>query len=292
MAPIHGQERRACSGSWQVEKYCDACNTWWKASHFKTWKHDIRECWPPLLPDVQQQPLEVLQELHGMQFLQPPPPAFRRSSSHQHGDRRETWCSDGKIIEKFCDRCGWWWKDSHFQIWQHDTRQCLERMYPPWLLKQMELQREISTRPEISLRKPRKDIQTTPKAGPASSTPRIRRARQRVQWSDAQQQWVAEFITHAELCIELKHSAVQDQWRQWCFELECRQIAEFAEPVTKAEAFAAWANQRYSWDSCAFWWNQIPKSDIRPRLMDDASRLRILTRLKADPATAQRAFLA
>ena len=102
--------------------------------------------------------------------------------------------------------------------------------------------------------------------------------------------WSKQFIAyHAvpaleaccdELDFEQGHAAAEERWKHWCFDLECKQIHEFREPVTKAEAYAAWANIQYSWKSCARWWDQHPKSDATPREMDEESRTRIRTRLK------------
>ena len=56
--------------------------------------------------------------------------------------------------------------------------------------------------------------------------------------------------------------------------------SEFPEPVTKAEAYAAWANRHYSWKSCARWWDQHHKFEAALREMDEQSRTWINTRLK------------
>ena len=103
----------------------------------------------------------------------------------------------------------------------------------------------------------------------------ISRARQRVQWSYDRQEWFAEFVTKPELDVEQGHAAAEETWKHWCFDLECKKIDEFREPVTKAEAYAAWANTQYSWKSCARWWGQHHKSAAAPRKMDEESRTRM-----------------
>ena len=111
----------------------------------------------------------------------------------------------------------------------------------------------------------------------------IKRARQRLQWSEARQEWFAEFATKNELHFKHEDSAAEYAWKHWCFDLDCKKIDEFPEPLTKAEAYAAWANKQYSWKSCARWWDQHQKSDAAPRKMDEQLRTRISTRLKAAP---------
>ncbi len=114
----------------------------------------------------------------------------------------------------------------------------------------------------------------------------IKRARQRVQWSDARQEWFAEFVTKPELHFEQEDAGAEDTWKHWCFNLECKKIDEFPEPVTKAEAYAAWANNQYSWKSCARWWDQHHKYAAAPRKIDEESRTRISKRLKDGPTTS------
>ena len=108
----------------------------------------------------------------------------------------------------------------------------------------------------------------------------ISRARQRVQWSHARKEWFAEFVTKPELDCEQGHAAAEETWKHRCFNLECKKIDEFRDPVTKAEAYAAWASRHYSWKICAQLWDQFHKSDDAPRQMDEESRTRISTRLK------------
>ena len=81
-------------------------------------------------------------------------------------------------------------------------------------------------------------------------------------------------------------AAAQLTWKNWYFSLERKRIHEFQEPMTKAEAFAAWANAGYSQNSLGPWWDQYPKSDAAPREMDEESRTQISTRLKQVQTTS------
>ena len=111
---------------------------------------------------------------------------------------------------------------------------------------------------------------------------KIQRARQRVRWSEEDGQWVAEFVTKDQVNNERK--AVKEEadaeWRDWCFHLTRKEIPEFPEPVTKAEAFAVWANKNYSWGSYTRWWDQHRQSTIEPRSVDEESEKRIKAELK------------
>ncbi len=109
----------------------------------------------------------------------------------------------------------------------------------------------------------------------------IRRARQRLQWSHTRHEWLAQFITKPELLLEQEGTAAEDTWRQWCFTLECKKIDEAYAPVTKAEAYAVWANEGYCWQSFKGWWDQLPEPFGTPRAIDNESRSRITARLTA-----------
>ncbi len=110
---------------------------------------------------------------------------------------------------------------------------------------------------------------------------KIQKARQRIRWSEDRDEWVAEFVTHAALHEEENAKEAEATWRDGCFDLACKEISEFPAPVTKAEVFAAWANKRYSWTDCARWWDQHRRSTVEPRKVDEESRKRIRTQLKA-----------
>ena len=107
-----------------------------------------------------------------------------------------------------------------------------------------------------------------------------RLVRQRIQWSEVGQEWIADFVTKVVLELEQGEAAAEITWEQWCFDLDCKIIDEFPEPVTKAEAYAAWTNEQYSWESCARWWGHNHNFAAVARRMDEDSRSRISTRLK------------
>ena len=111
----------------------------------------------------------------------------------------------------------------------------------------------------------------------------IKRARQRVRWSDDRQEYFADFVVRQDLNAEIDFADAEYTWKNKCFGLECKNIVEFPEPVTQAEAYAAWANQRYSADSCANDWNQHPVLQTMSRRIDEDSRTRIRKRLKTEP---------
>ena len=109
---------------------------------------------------------------------------------------------------------------------------------------------------------------------------KIKGARQILFWSDSQNKWIYEFATQAELLLDHTCSEARKHWRNCCFDLTCKKIDEFPEPVTKAEAFAAWANRYYSWKDCEIWWNQWTQAEMEPRKVDEESQERMKRRLK------------
>ena len=62
-------------------------------------------------------------------------------------------------------------------------------------------------------------------------------------------------------------------WNRSLFGPQCKQISEWPEPVTQAEAYAAWINNGYSWHSCGPWWDLQPSPDDMEDL-DEESRSR------------------
>ena len=94
---------------------------------------------------------------------------------------------------------------------------------------------------------------------------KLKRARQRLRWSVEDHQWVAEFVTKAEVDADA-------EWKDWCFDLTLKEFREFPKLVTKVEAFATWSNQHYRWNSCTHRWNNHPPSGLEPRSVDEESK--------------------
>ena len=93
---------------------------------------------------------------------------------------------------------------------------------------------------------------------------------------------MAEFVSRPQLNNEQRIATTDDTWRDYCFELDCKEIDGFTKPITKAEAIAVWLNLDYSWTSCTQYWASVPKSDADPRKIDEESRKRISTILKEE----------
>ena len=95
-------------------------------------------------------------------------------------------------------------------------------------------------------------------------------------------EWTYPFVTRPELDLDENRTKAKEIWKHDCFDLTCKEFSGFSEPVTKAEAFAAWLNKGYEWNSCVKWWSQQKKpSNVEPRKVDDESRKRMKTRLRA-----------
>ena len=109
----------------------------------------------------------------------------------------------------------------------------------------------------------------------------IKKTRQMVRWSDGLGMWKPVFVTKAELDVKMGDRAANYVWATECYHLAAKESGCWGmAPFTKAEAFAAWANRVYSWASGQRYWDQLPRSAIEPRNVDDTSRARLKARLQ------------
>ena len=107
---------------------------------------------------------------------------------------------------------------------------------------------------------------------------RLKKARQTVTWCDDEGEWICQWVTHQEVTSWGSPQDVEKVWKDWCWDRRCKQIDGSLEPLTQAEAFAAWLNQGYSWDSCKTHWDSYAYSrDIPDRQVDDGSKKRLRT---------------
>ena len=88
----------------------------------------------------------------------------------------------------------------------------------------------------------------------------LKKALQTVLWSSVTNKYEAQFVVRKDLDASMDHRAAEDAWKNWCFCLAVKEVQGMPEPVTQAEALAAWKNQGYSWQGSLQWWSSIPSS--------------------------------